>query len=228
MNIFSSENGEEKTPNAMDNVLNAVRASIENQKRIIELLKAQTNHITQGIAAQTETIQSQSVTIQRQHESISRFQNDLLLKTQKNLIMELIGIADNLRSVLSAQEAQPDYNHLLADVRALSVWVEKSLETAAVRSFSDVENQPENFNPQRQELQADEPTENPEEDGRLVSKQCGYVWSMPWLIVNSEVQLQNVVRDNPQARTFQFVLRPELVAKKKFISPQSDNSNSND
>lgn len=209
----------EQQQQQMERVVEAVRASIANQKRIIELLTAQSEHISQTIERQNDIVSSQTAVIESQHESIARFQNDLLLKTQKDLIMELIGIADNIQAMLAEQKRQPDAGKLLKDVQDLAAWVDKSLETAAVRSFSDVETRPEIFNPERQEMQPSVATDQPEENGRLVSIQRGYIWSMPWLIVNSEVQLQNIVRDNPEARTFQFVLRPELIAKKKYITP---------
>ena len=204
-----------KEDDQIQKVIDAVRSSIANQKRIIELLSAQTQYITQSIQTQNDTIQQQNGTIEKQHETIVRFQNDVLLKSQKDLIMELIGIADNVNAILASQKEHQDYDKLLEDVSQLALWVDKSLETAAVRSFSDASHS-KVFNPHRQEVKENIPVTHPEEDGQTVSIQKGYVWSIPWLIVNSEVQLQNIVRDNPEARTFQFVLRPELVARKKY------------
>lgn len=203
-------------------IIEAMRASINNQKKLIELVTAQSDYIKDSINAQAESIAMQEETIQKQHENIAMFQNDMLLKTQKGLILELIGIADNIAAMLDKQADTPGYDSLLQDVRDLAVWVDNSLKTAAVRSFSDVTANPRAFNPKRQELKEHTTTQNKDDDGKLVSVNKGYVWTMPWVIVNSDTQLHNMLRENPEARMFNFIIRPEIVNKLVFDDHNDD------
>ena len=135
----------------MEKLYNAVSSSIANQKRIIELLNAQSQLISQSTSQKDAIIEQNNDTIRKQHDSLMRYQNDVIFKTQKDLILELIGIADNIAGMLSTQQEEQDYEKLLDDVKALATWVDKSLETASVRSFSDVDFNPD-FNPKRQEM----------------------------------------------------------------------------
>ena len=163
-----------------------------------------------------KVIEQQEATIQKQHLTISKFQEDLLYKIQKPLIMEIIGIADNIRMMLQAQEGERNYDQLLDDVKHLEQWVEATLSNNSVRVFRETENSATELNRKRQEVIDMEETENPEKDNTYVSERPGYVWTMPYLVVNSDIQLEKVIQENTQPQMFSYVIRPEEVIKLKY------------
>ena len=59
----------------------------------------------------------------------------VIYKIQKNLIMELIGISDNIRMILQNSESEPGYD-LLAAVKDLGAWVE---ERAKARELPEMD-----------------------------------------------------------------------------------------
>lgn len=204
--------GEEKTTvsDKQHNMLCGSLSKIsESLQFVLERQKEMNSQLENVIAYQEQTIR-------KQHESIARFQNDLLLKSQKDLIMEMIGIADQIQYTLEDQRVEPNYEKLVEDVKNLSEWVEASLNTVAVRKYIDTEDGKTELDRKRQEVTAVVPTEKEEEDGVLKHQTPGYIWAMPWLIVNTEVQLQNLMEENRKAKMFEFVLRPEQMVRLKY------------
>ena len=163
-----------------------------------------------------EVIERQEETIQKQHQAISRFQEDLLYKSQKPLIMELIGIADNIRMILQEQREEKNYESLYQAVESLEKWVEATLSNNSVRVFKETENSVSELNRKCQEVIDTEETDDPEKNNTYICERPGYVWTMPYLVVNSEVQLEKIVRENASPRMFSYVIRPEEVVKLKY------------
>lgn len=161
-------------------------------------------------------IEKQSDTIRRQSQTISRFQDDLLYKVQKPLIMEIIEIADNVRLILEDKELveKKDFDQLYESVKRLYDWVNAALSNNSVREFRMLGGQSTEFDRKRQEVVDVEYTDDPSKDSVYYSERPGYVWSMPYLIINSEIQLKNALEDAP--KTFEFVIRPEEIVKLKY------------
>lgn len=193
-------------------------------KKIIDSLQFVAESQKEMSGMVEDVITSQEMTIRKQHESISRFQNDLLLKSQKDLIMEMIGIADQIQYTLEDQKTEQNYEKLVEDVKNLGEWVEASLNTVAVRKFVETENGKKEIDRKRQEVTGVVATSKEEEDGLLRHQVPGYIWAMPWLIVNTEVQLQNLMEENRKAKMFEFVLRPEQMVRLKFEKKVSNDS----
>lgn len=175
------------------------------------------------IEQQEKTIAEQSLIIQKQHESIVRFQNDVLYKSQKDLIMELIGIADQIKFTLIDQQVEQNYSLLLDSVQQLGEWVEGSLNAVAVRKFIEKDTDGKTLDRRRQEVVEVQTTLKVEEDGTLKSLLPGYIWAMP--LVGSVETMQI---DDGKARKFEFVIRPEQMARMKYEEileePLLDNS----
>lgn len=161
-------------------------------------------------------IEKQSDTIRRQSQTISRFQDDLLYKVQKPLIMEIIEIADNVRLILEDKELaeKKDFDQLYESVKGLYDWVNAALSNNSVREFRMLGGQSTEFDRKRQEVIDVEYTDDPSKDSVYYSERPGYVWSMPYLIINSEIQLKNALEGAP--KTFEFVIRPEEIVKLKY------------
>lgn len=185
----------------------------QNTQQTIQLVRASANELAVNFA---KVIEQQEITIQKQHQSTTRFQEDVLYKIQKNLIMELIEIADNIRMMLQDQQKEQNYDTLLAAVKGLEEWVNASLSNNSVRSYRDTNECPTILNRKRQEVVDTESTDNPDMDNVYVSERPGYIWTMPYLVVNSEVQLQHILKENERPQTFSFVIRPEEVIKLKY------------
>lgn len=162
-------------------------------------------------------IEQQEQTIRQQHNALLKFQEDVFYKLQKGLILELIDISDNLRMMLQDNEQQADYD-LLGAVKGLNKWLDATLENNSIHRFQDTEEDATVFNRKRQEILDREDTDDRSKDNTYVSVQPGYVWSIPYLVINSDVQLQKILSENNAPQRFAFVIRPEQVVKLKYNS----------
>lgn len=194
----------------------------------MEWLKAQQAESAQQVAEKVNhsadvlserfarVIEQQETTIQKQHQATTKFQEDVLYKVQKNLILELIELADNIRMILQDQEKQKSYDELLEAVQGLGEWVNATLSNNSVIRYQDAIESPALLDRKRQIVVDAEITEDPAKDGVYVSNRPGYTWSIPYLVVNSDVQLEKILSENKQPKTFSFVIRPEEVIKLKY------------
>ena len=185
---------------------------LEGQNKLMknqQILNSNLNSLREGLLKVTE---KQEEIIKKQHNAALKFQEDVLYKIQKNLIMELIGIADNIQMLIEDKENNSDYD-LLEAVKDLGKWVDASLRSNSVKRFIDVDQDNKVYNRKRQELVEKQVTENQEEDNTYRSLYPGYEWTLPYLVINSEVQLQRILDENHSPQMFTFVIRPEEVAK---------------
>lgn len=160
-------------------------------------------------------VESQELTIQKQHNAALKYQEDVIYKIQKNLIMELIGISDNIRMILQNNESEPGYD-LLAAVKDLGAWVDASLSNNSVRRFQDTTMDATTMNRKRQQLVDKEPTDVEAEHNTYRTVSPGYEWSVPYLVVNSEVQLKKILEENAAPQMFTYVIRPEEIVKLEY------------
>ena len=160
-------------------------------------------------------VESQELTIQKQHNAALKYQEDVIYKIQKNLIMELIGISDNIRMILQNSESEPGYD-LLAAVKDLGAWVDASLSNNSVRRFQDTTVDATTMNRKRQQLVDKEPTDVEAEHNTYRTVSPGYEWSVPYLVVNSEVQLKKILEENAAPQMFTYVIRPEEIVKLEY------------
>ena len=156
--------------------------------------------------------EKQEETIQKQHNSSLKFQEDVIYKIQKNLIMELIGISDNIRMMIQNKENDADYD-LLEEVRKLGEWVDASLSNNSVRKYQDADIDNTVFNRKRQELVDKEETSDENKHKTYKTIAPGYVWTLPYLVVNSDVQLKKILEENGSPQMFSYVIRPEEIVE---------------
>lgn len=167
--------------------------------------------LQQMVENQTKVIEEQSSIIKMQHENIVRYENDVIYKTQKDLIMELIGIADQLRYTLKDYREVKDFDLLYKSIEDLTEWVDGSLQAVAVRQY--VEHESKELDRKRQEIVETQETSNPDEDGLIKSVLPGYIWSVPLVGSNDMQQIEE------RPRTYEFMIRPEQVARLKYVKP---------
>jgi molecular chaperone GrpE (heat shock protein) len=160
-----------------------------------------------------EKLEEKEDIIRQQHNQLLKFQDDVIFKTQQGIIMEVIGIADNLRTILKKQQEQKDYDDMLDDLQQLQRWIDSTLEENGVRKFEEAATLP--FNPKRQAITDTQPAPEPELSGTYVTEQPGYEWSVPYVVIRSDVQLQNFMADNKMPKKFSYVIRQEEVIKLK-------------
>ena len=160
----------------------------------------------------TVIAEKQEETIQKQHNSLLKFQEDVIYKIQKNLIMELIGISDNIRMMIQNKENDADYD-LLEEVRKLGEWVDASLSNNSVRKYQDADIDNTVFNRKRQELVDKEETSDENKHKTYKTIAPGYVWTLPYLVVNSDVQLKKILEENGSPQMFSYVIRPEEIVE---------------
>ena len=131
----------------------------------------------------------------------------MIYKTQKDLIMELIGIADQLRYTLNDYAVEKDFDSLYKSIGDLTEWVDGSLQAVGVRKSVSIDDE---FDRKRQEIVETQETELPEKDGKTESILPGYIWSVP-MIGSSELQVEE------RPKTYEFLIRPEQVARLRYV-----------
>ena len=167
--------------------------------------------LRQIVDNQAKVIEEQAAIIKKQHENIIRYENDVIYKTQKDLIMELIGIADQLRYTLNDYVQQDDFDSLYNSIGDLTEWVDGSLQAVAVRKCVSTDSK--ELDRKRQEIVEIQETDNPNEDCKIESLLPGYIWSVP--MVGS-----NEMRDEGERpKAYEFMIRPEQVVRLKYVKP---------
>lgn len=210
--IVKSKSDEELETLPLFSIHEMLKELLDGQNKLMksqQILNSNLNSLREGLLKVTE---KQEEIIKKQHNAALKFQEDVLYKIQKNLIMELIGIADNIQMLIEDKENNSDYD-LLEAVKDLGKWVDASLRSNSVKRFIDVNQDNKVYNRKRQELVEKQFTENQEEDNTYRSLHPGYEWTLPYLVINSEVQLQRILDENHSPQMFTFVIRPEEVAK---------------
>ncbi len=167
-----------------------------------------------------KVIEEQETTIKRQHLTTVKFQEDLYYKIQKPLIMDIIEIADHIRMILQDQEKEKNYDAFVEAVKGLGTWVDATLSNNSVHKYSETEHNPTELNRKRQEIVDTEDTDDIEKNNTYITERPGYTWTMPYLVINSEVQLQKILQENSMPQAFSFVIRPEEVVKLKYRKPE--------
>ena len=199
----------------LDSMQNVVAVMVEALQTSI-IKQKELSHNAQSMKEELlKVVEQQEITIQKQHNAALKFQEDVIYKTQKNLIMELIGISDNIRMILHNKEMDSEYD-LLEGVKELGQWVDASLSNNSIRRYQDTDLDNTTLNRKRQELVDREETDNPLEDGTYRTIAPGYVWSVPYLVINSDVQLEKILKENDVPGIFSYVIRPEEVVKLKY------------
>lgn len=200
----------------IDEKLNSLYQTIEllgNSQQ--QILKNQVDMAKEGLTEKEKIAviaEKQEETIQKQHNSLLKFQEDVIYKIQKNLIMELIGISDNIRMMIQNKENDADYD-LLEEVRKLGEWVDASLSNNSVRKYQDADIDNTVFNRKRQELVDKEETSDENKHKTYKTIAPGYVWTLPYLVVNSDVQLKKILEENGSPQMFSYVIRPEEIVE---------------
>ncbi|MBM6865535.1 hypothetical protein H6A66_10210 [Bacteroides caecigallinarum] len=210
--IVKSKSDEELETLPLFSIHEMLKELLDGQNKLMksqQILNSNLNSLREGLLKVTE---KQEEIIKKQHNAALKFQEDVLYKIQKNLIMELIGIADNIQMLIEDKENNSDYD-LLEAVKDLGKWVDASLRSNSVKRFIDVNQDNKVYNRKRQELVEKQFTENQEKDNTYRSLHPGYEWTLPYLVINSEVQLQRILDENHSPQMFTFVIRPEEVAK---------------
>ena len=168
--------------------------------------------LRQIVESLNKTIEEQANIIKKQHERIIQYENDVIYKTQKDLIMELIGIADQLRYTINDYKEVKDFDSLYNSIGDLTEWVDGSLQAVAVRKYVSSRQE---YDSKRQEIVENQDTENPNEDGKTKSLLPGYIWAVP-LVGSNDMQGNG---DYP--KTYEFMIRPEQVARLRYVAPKS-------
>lgn len=159
--------------------------------------------------AQEQTIREQNELIGRLHECIIKYGNDVLFKSQKELIQELIQLADQVHLSIEDQKKEPNYQSLLDSMVQMGQWIDSALSMAKVRRFDSGDKQFSEFDSKKQEVIDTVETSNPSEDGCYKSELPGYVWTIPF--VGSVEKMMS----GGAPQKFEFVCRPEQVVKLK-------------
>lgn len=162
------------------------------------------------IAKQQDSLKEQSGTINMLHDCVTRYQNDVLFKAQKEILEDLIQLSDQVRCNILDQEQNQNYESLLDSMKQIGKWIDASLERSKMHKFEDCCHGNTTIDKKRQEVVDIEETESAEKDGYFVTRQPGYLWTIP-LVGSVDTMLSG---NAPQ--TFEFVFRPEQVVKLKY------------
>lgn len=202
----------------LDVVMNAIGnigKSNPNGSRMADAIMSKLNTLSE----QQKTLDNQQEIIKRQHDSIQKFNDDVIYKVQKGLILEMISIADQVRMIIENKQEDESYD-LMQGLRELEESIEASLSNNSVRRYSEIDNDDTVLNRRRQTAIGNDITSDPAKDGHFKSVAPGYEWTMPYLVVNSEVKLGKILEENQRPQTFSFVIRPEEVMKLKYKAPK--------
>ena len=202
--------------------LDAVVKTIENIPRqnsnsthMAEAIMSRLNTLTD----QQKTLDNQQEIIKRQHDAMLKYNDDVIYKTQKGLILEMISFADQVRMIMENKREDESYD-LMQGLIELEESIEASLSNNSVRRYSEIDNDDTALNRRRQTAIGTDITTDPNKEGHFRSVAPGYEWTMPYLVVNSEVKLGKILEDNQRPQTFSFVIRPEEVMKLRYRAPK--------
>jgi hypothetical protein len=206
--------------------LNANLTMIQQTLNQLAQLAQQQNNVQQvalnNLQDKVENVvEAQELTIQKQHNAALKFQEDVIYKTQKNLIMELIGISDNIRMIIQSAETEADYD-LLGAIKDLNKWVDASLSNNSVRKYEEAASDPMTMNRKRQQLVDKETTNVAAEHNTYKTVSPGYEWSIPYLVVNADVQLNKILEENRAPQLFSYVIRPEEIVKLEYKETKNE------
>lgn len=204
----------------LDSVIKAIENMTRlnpNGTRMSEAIMSRLNTLTD----QQKTLDNQQEIIKRQHDAMLKYSDDVIYKTQKGLILEMISFADQVRMIMENKREDESYD-LMQGLIELEESIEASLSNNSVRRYSETENDDTVLNRRRQTAIGNDITSDPTKDGHFKSVAPGYEWTMPYLVVNSEVKLGKILEDNQRPQTFSFVIRPEEVMKLKYRIPKQD------
>lgn len=163
------------------------------------------------IASQQDALKEQSGTINKLQDCTARYQNDVLFKAQKEILEDLVLLSDQVRCNIQDQEQNKDYDTLLDSMKQIGKWIDASLGRSKMRKFEDCTDGTPSIDKKRQEVVETAETDVAEQDGCFVTRQPGYLWTIPF-VGSVETMLSG---NAPQA--FEFVFRPEQVVKLKYI-----------
>lgn len=183
---------------------------INNQSEFDATLKSVLSELTRLAKIQETTISEKNAIIQKQHDSLLRYDNDLLYKTKIPMLREVIDIADQIKQIADDQNMTVDYAKLLEDVQALRDWVDATLQTESVRKFEHAKSKPYEFNPKYQEIVETQYTSKIEDDGKYKTMLPGYFWTIPMVGSSMPPSADN------SPRSFEFVLRHEQIIRLKY------------
>lgn len=186
----------------------------DNTKEKLDTVIQNIQSLQQTIVDLNKVIDKQALIIKKQHERIIQYENDVIYKTQKDLIMELIGIADQLRYTLNDYADEKEFDSLYKSIGDLSEWVDGSLQAVGVRKSVNIDDK---FDRKRQEIVETQETEDPNQEGKIVSILPGYIWAIPMIGSN---EMQDV--DSPKA--YEFMIRPEQVARLRYVKPKGNSA----
>ena len=178
-----------------------------------QFIKEQSNTIAQQhntITQQQDSLKELSGAINMLQDCVTRYQNDVLFKAQKEIFEDLIQLSDQVRCNILDQEQNKNYDSLLESMKQIGKWIDASLERSKMHKFEDCADGKSVIDKKRQEVVEIKETENAEKDGCFVTQQPGYLWSIPF-VGSVETMLSG---NAPQ--TFEFVFRPEQVVKLKY------------
>lgn len=204
-----------------DRIINALRQSIENQQAIYSLLEDQLRISNEQLRLAKEENARLTEIIRKQHETLSTFQKDVFYRSQKDVIMEIIRIADEVEAI---RETTIKDSEIDTEMKNLAKFIDDSLVFSAVRSFREADGIKKDVNLKKQEIsEVIIPTNQPGKDGVLVSLRPGYIWRLPWLVANTDVQLANMIKDNKASQTYEVLIRPEVVGVMRYEEPVKPN-----
>lgn len=159
--------------------------------------------------------------VKMQHNQLIQFKEDLVWRAQKNLVLEIIGIADNLRMMLQKQKEHADYAELLDDTNGLLGWVNSALANNGVSSYSDTLADNTKFDGKRQTIVESVASADGQTVDTYESELPGYEWLMPFIVIDNDVHLQNVLGENKRPKSLGFVIRKEEVVKHRRSKSQA-------
>ena len=160
--------------------------------------------------AQERTILQQNELIGKLHECIVKYGNDVLFKSQKELIEEMIQLADQVHYSIEDQKKEQNYQALLDSMTQIGNWIDASLSRIKVRKFDSGEKNFREFDPKRQEVVEFVETNNSSENGCYRSELPGYAWTIPFV-----GSVESMLSEGAPQK-FEFIFRPEQVVALKY------------
>lgn len=189
---------------------------MSKQSEMNEILNNILSELSRLSQVQETVIRENSAIIQKQHDSLLRYDNDLLYKSKNHLLNEVIGIADQIKQIEEDQIVKEDFSKLLEDVHALGEWVGATLQTESVRKYEYANQDKYRFDSKYQEIVETQYTSVPEEDNTYKTMLPGYFWTIPMVGSSIPQMLDNA------PKSFEFILRHEQVIRFKY-KPASTN-----
>lgn len=187
--------------------------TVAEQPDAIKQVEAKLDELTQKLSEASETVLAQvsdnrnkDALMNNMHMELQKYKANLYRKIMSPVIMQIIQLSDNIRTIALSYDAEPaegelkeKYDKLRNEYTKLPLQISDIMDDFFVQSFEgkagDV------FDPKKQSVGGIKPCDNPEDDNKVVrSISAGYIFTDEdeFLIRREKVEINKYENNKPE------------------------------